>query len=308
MTNGTNDERDRLRISAKVSEPFPEPGEPCARPDLTRPACASCSTDEIPAGEHFIQYDIGDPENPEAFCARCVCRMIGMLRAIGDFPALGARCEFDDGSVKHVAWPVTTEWLDFPHLDPDSSKAIHMDELDLMARNLVLERAQDPDPDQHLTFFEAVSEVLRPQFGLRRLTRCADGVYRETPPGGGQGLGLAEESRWLTCDQVIEVVAAFYGHTVPELATRSRRSDVLKPRQIAMYLCRQHTDAPASQIAAAFNRQHTAVANAVEMVASRIGVTGTVAAEVEALSKKLDRMNGKGSVANTSKETPDAVE
>ncbi len=42
---------------------------------------------------------------------------------------------------------------------------------------------------------------------------------------------------------VIRVVACFFKTTPEALASRSRRRDVLVPRQLAMYLCRSYTDA-----------------------------------------------------------------
>jgi hypothetical protein len=62
-----------------------------------------------------------------------------------------------------------------------------------------------------------------------------------------------------------------------------------------MYLCRRYTDAPVAAIAAAFNREHPSVANAEEMVTSRISGPSTVRDDVEALSKILDAMKNEGS-------------
>jgi chromosomal replication initiator protein len=87
---------------------------------------------------------------------------------------------------------------------------------------------------------------------------------------------------------VIESVAAFFRATPSQLASRSRRRDVLVPRQLAMYLCRRYTDASLSEIGAAFGRDHPAVSNAVRVVEQRMLERAPVRYQVEALCERLD--------------------
>jgi len=104
-----------------------------------------------------------------------------------------------------------------------------------------------------------------------------------------QGRGL---SRRLDPRRVIEVVAAFF-RTHPEaLAARSRRRDVLVPRQLAMYLCRRFTDASPGEIAAHFGRNHTAVSNAEKVVARQILERAPLRYQVEALCQRLEELDG----------------
>lgn len=74
------------------------------------------------------------------------------------------------------------------------------------------------------------------------------------------------------------------------LATRSRRRDVVVPRQIAMYLCRRYTNLPASQIARAFGRNHPSVANAERVVEKRILESAPFRYKVEAIASRLDEL------------------
>ena len=55
-------------------------------------------------------------------------------------------------------------------------------------------------------------------------------------------------------EDVIELVATFFQTVPAALASRSRRRDVLLPRQLAMYLCHRYTQASLSEIARAFDR------------------------------------------------------
>ena len=88
----------------------------------------------------------------------------------------------------------------------------------------------------------------------------------------------------------MEAVAAFFRTTPEVLASRSRRRDVLVPRQLAMYLCRRFTDEPVGVIARSFGRNHTAVANAEKVIARDVLERAPLRYQVEALSERLDQM------------------
>jgi len=93
------------------------------------------------------------------------------------------------------------------------------------------------------------------------------------------------------CD-VIEIVASYFKKRPDELAVRSRRRDVLAPRQLAMYLCHRYTGASLSEIGAALGRDHSAVANATRAVERRILERAPLRYQVEALCARLDGMVG----------------
>ena len=74
------------------------------------------------------------------------------------------------------------------------------------------------------------------------------------------------------------------------MASRSRRRDVLVPRQLAMYLCRRYTDEPLCAIARHFDRDHPAVSNAVKTVERRILERAPLRYQIEELSARLDQL------------------
>jgi len=89
---------------------------------------------------------------------------------------------------------------------------------------------------------------------------------------------------------IVEAVATFYRTSVPLLAARSRRRDVVVPRQIAMYLCRRYTNQPASKIAAALGRNHPSVANAERVVERKLLESAPFRYKVEAIASRLDEL------------------
>ena len=89
---------------------------------------------------------------------------------------------------------------------------------------------------------------------------------------------------------VIDVVARFFQTTPEAMASRSRRRDVLLPRQLAMYLCRRYTDASHGTIGHAFGRDHPSVRNAVVVIERRILERAPLRYRVEALCSRLEEL------------------
>jgi chromosomal replication initiator protein len=66
-------------------------------------------------------------------------------------------------------------------------------------------------------------------------------------------------------------VSGFFGITADDLTGRDRRAGASYPRQLAMYLSRQLTDASLPRIGAAFGgRDHTTVLHACQKVTTRV--------------------------------------
>ena len=102
-----------------------------------------------------------------------------------------------------------------------------------------------------------------------------------------------QRAKHLAAGDVIDCVAAFFGTSADALASRSRRHDVLHPRQIAMYLCRRYTDATLGAIAKHFRRDHPAVSNAIRAVERRLLERPKLRYQIEELTGRLDALEKK---------------
>jgi len=101
------------------------------------------------------------------------------------------------------------------------------------------------------------------------------------------------DARALEPEQVIEVVAGYFRTTPEALAARSRRRDVLVPRQLAMYLARRYTAASLQRIGEALGRDHPSVSHALQVVERRILERAPLRYQVEALAARLDELSGR---------------
>jgi len=102
--------------------------------------------------------------------------------------------------------------------------------------------------------------------------------------------GALVQARPVEPEAVIQVVASYFKTTVQALASRSRRRDLVAPRQLAMYLARRYTTAPLQQIGEALGRDHPAVSHALSTVGRQILERAPVRYQVEALSARLDAL------------------
>ena len=89
---------------------------------------------------------------------------------------------------------------------------------------------------------------------------------------------------------IIETVAVFFRTSPATLASRSRRRDVLVPRQLAMYLCRRYTEASLADIGRELNRDHPSVANAIRKVERQLLENVQLRYQAEALIARLTEL------------------
>lgn len=94
--------------------------------------------------------------------------------------------------------------------------------------------------------------------------------------------------RSLAPEEVVAVVARFFGTSPAALAQRSRRRDVLLPRKLAMYLCRRYTSASLAEIGRLFGRNHTAASNAHQSVEREILERAPLRYQVEELARRVE--------------------
>jgi chromosomal replication initiator protein len=92
----------------------------------------------------------------------------------------------------------------------------------------------------------------------------------------------------LEVGEVVRVVAAFFGMRPEALASRSRRRDVLIPRQLSMYLANRYTEASLAEIGRALGRDHPSVRNAIQRIERQVLEKAPIRYQVEALCERLE--------------------
>jgi chromosomal replication initiator protein len=94
--------------------------------------------------------------------------------------------------------------------------------------------------------------------------------------------------RLVTPERIIQVVAGFYRVGVDDLGGKSRRKEIVTPRQVAMYIIRSETDASLGEIGQALGgRDHTTVMYSCETIKKRIETDSHLRQEVLTLREQL---------------------
>jgi hypothetical protein len=89
--------------------------------------------------------------------------------------------------------------------------------------------------------------------------------------------------------RIINAVCARSGITPDEIVSTRRLKHIVKPRQLAIYLCRELTNLSTTQIAHRFNKSdHTIVLHACKKIKKLITEDAEYAAEVAALRAKCE--------------------
>jgi chromosomal replication initiator protein len=98
-----------------------------------------------------------------------------------------------------------------------------------------------------------------------------------------------EESRKVTSDYIIHMVADHFNLQDTDLKSTKKSNDVAFPRQIAMYLCKEMTDDTLSQIAEALcKKDHTTVLHGYKKIKNDLNTDSSLKSTVDILVKKIN--------------------
>ena len=97
------------------------------------------------------------------------------------------------------------------------------------------------------------------------------------------------ESRQITPEYIIEIVAEHFSVTVMDLKSSKRNSNIAIPRQIAMYLCRSMTDTPLKSIGIILGgRDHSTVSHGIDKITDEIKINDALNNTIDIIKKKIN--------------------
>ncbi|PJJ30330.1 chromosomal replication initiator protein DnaA [Lacrimispora celerecrescens] len=96
------------------------------------------------------------------------------------------------------------------------------------------------------------------------------------------------DKREVTPELVIQVVADHYGITPLDISSQKRNKEIVYPRQIVMYLCRDMVGTPLQMIGKYLGgRDHTTIIHGIEKITAEINKNDTLNNTIEILKKKI---------------------
>ncbi|MCD8046159.1 MAG: chromosomal replication initiator protein DnaA [Clostridiales bacterium] len=104
-----------------------------------------------------------------------------------------------------------------------------------------------------------------------------------------QNIISPDKPKEITPQLIVEVVSEHFGITVDQIMSKSRSRDIAKPRQIAMYLCKNMTDLPLDSIGQLLGgRDHSTVIHGIKQVTDDISSDSNFRQTVETVRKKIN--------------------
>lgn len=91
----------------------------------------------------------------------------------------------------------------------------------------------------------------------------------------------------ITVDVIKDLVSREFGITVKDMVSKSRKQSFVRPRQIAIFLSRRHTNQTIQSIGKNFNRYHATVIHSINTVEKELKEKGEMQKQVEIIEKKL---------------------
>ena len=103
---------------------------------------------------------------------------------------------------------------------------------------------------------------------------------------------LPNEKKEVTPELIIQTVAEHFGITMGDIAGTKRNSEIVVPRQIAMYLCRKMTDASLKNIGNLLvKRDHTTIINGEKKIEAELKTNNSsVKNSIDIIMKKINPM------------------
>jgi chromosomal replication initiator protein len=94
----------------------------------------------------------------------------------------------------------------------------------------------------------------------------------------------------LSPSMISEFICKQYSVTAKELQSRSRKKAFTFPRQMAMYLCRKHTEDSLADIGKEFNRDHSTVLHSIKVVTGLTNRHVSIEEQVNLLSRRIKQL------------------
>jgi chromosomal replication initiator protein len=95
--------------------------------------------------------------------------------------------------------------------------------------------------------------------------------------------------KWITIESLQETVSSYFNIPSDLLRARTRKKEIVVPRQVAMYLCKQLTDSSLKTIGLHFGgRDHTTVIHAQQTIEEKLQKNSQLKRDVETILSRLD--------------------
>jgi len=99
---------------------------------------------------------------------------------------------------------------------------------------------------------------------------------------------IASQRQKITLEVIKALVCKYYHVTLADLVSRSRKQNLVRPRQMAICLSRRFTDSPLQTIGRTFNRYHATALHSIHCIEKGLKSDSSIRQQVEFFRQKLE--------------------
>ena len=104
-----------------------------------------------------------------------------------------------------------------------------------------------------------------------------------------QNIITPDKPKEITPQLIIEVVSEHFQISLDQMISKNRSSDIAKPRQIAMYLCKNMTDIPLDTIGSLLGgRDHSTIIHGIKKISEEYETNEITKSLIETIKKKIN--------------------
>ena len=118
---------------------------------------------------------------------------------------------------------------------------------------------------------------------------CNETITMEIAQKELQNIITPDKPREITPQLIIEVVTEHFNISMDQMISRSRSSDIARPRQIAMFLCKNMTDIPLDTIGSFLGgRDHSTIIHGIRKIAEEYENNDSTKTLIDTIKKKIN--------------------
>ena len=118
---------------------------------------------------------------------------------------------------------------------------------------------------------------------------CKQTITMEIAQKELQNIITPDKPREITPQLIIEVVTEHFNISMDQMISRSRSSDIARPRQIAMYLCKTMTDSSLDVIGSFLGgRDHSTIIHGIKKIGDEYEVNDSTRTLIDTIKKKIN--------------------
>ena len=98
-----------------------------------------------------------------------------------------------------------------------------------------------------------------------------------------------DKSKVITPQLIMDAVCEHFGSKKEDIVSKKRNAEIVLPRQVIMYLCREHTDASLEEIGKLLGKKdHTTVMNGINKIKQKMAKDDELTKNIDVIVKKLN--------------------